>query len=122
MNKTCLMLIAALGLQACAFGYFAEGRLGDVAGPLRGKAYPGPSGGGRFVLGGANGLRCDGTAEAPKHSPQPGSCEGESGEGILRCSDGREIPFTWQARSCRSFDGKGIDAQGNRLEFQVGRR
>ncbi|QRM19481.1 hypothetical protein GBK02_08750 [Dechloromonas sp. TW-R-39-2] len=122
MNKTLLLLFAALSLQACAFGYFAQGSLSDVAGSLRGKAYPGPSGGGRFVLAGSNGLSCDGTAHPPRQSPQPGSCEGESGDGVLRCTDGREVSFEWQARTCRSFEGRGMDARGNRFEFQFGRR
>ena len=122
MNKTFLLLFAALSLQACAFGYFAQGSLSDVSGPLRGKAYPGPAGGGRFVLNGSNGLVCDGTAQPPKQSPQPGSCEGESGDGVLRCTDGRELQFEWRARTCRSFEGMGVDARGNRFEFQFGRR
>jgi len=110
-------------LTACAFGYQARGSLSDVPGELRGKGYPGNSGGGRFALADSDGrLACDGQAEAPTSSPNPGSCAGESGAGRLRCSDGRQIAFVWQGLSCRSFKGGGVDLQGNRLEFVVERR
>lgn len=109
-------------LAACAFGYQARGSLGDVPGELRGKGYPGNSGGGRFALRDHSGqLLCDGEARPPARSPQPGSCLGEAGEGTLRCSDGREIAFSWQAISCRAWQGSGVDAQGNRLTFRVER-
>ena len=39
-------------LAACAVGYQARGTLSDVPGELRGKGYPGNSGGGRFVVSG----------------------------------------------------------------------
>ena len=51
---------------ACAIGYQARGSLSDVAGELRGKGYPGTSGGGRFVLNDQTGrLICDGIANPP---------------------------------------------------------
>ena len=110
-------------LAACAFGYQAHGSLGDVPGELRGKGYPGNRGGGRFILGDSSGrLTCDGDALPPTRSPNPGSCADEGGEGILRCSDGREMSFTWQAISCRSLRGSGVDSRGNRLEFILERR
>ncbi|MFZ2266912.1 MAG: hypothetical protein WAV95_04960 [Azonexus sp.] len=110
-------------LTACAFGYQARGSLSDVPGELRGKGYPGNSGGGRFVLGEPGGrLTCDGEALPPARSPNPGSCAGEGGAGVLRCSDGREMNFTWLAMSCRSLRGSGVDTKGNRLEFVVERR
>jgi len=108
---------------ACAFGYQARGQLSDVNGEMRGKAYPANNGGGRFVLTDQTGvLTCDGLANVPSISLQPGSCEGEQGKGELRCSDGRVVNFDWQASSCRSLRGSGSDAQGNRLEFRVERR
>jgi len=108
---------------ACAFGYQARGQLSDVNGEMRGKAYPANNGGGRFVLTDQTGvLTCDGLANAPSISLQPGSCDGEQGNGVLRCSDGRVVNFDWQASSCRSLRGSGSDAQGNRLEFRVERR
>lgn len=125
MNKRLftLFFLCAAALTACAFGYQARGSLSDVPGELRGKGYPGNSGGGRFVLGDRSGsLNCDGTAEPPTVSPDPGSCQGERGEGRARCSDGREIAFTWQAITCRSLRGSGVDGKGNRLEFVVERR
>lgn len=125
MNKRLFPFFFALPLllAACAFGYQARGSLSDVPGELRGKGYPGNSGGGRFVLGDRSGtLICDGQAEPPTHSPESGSCQGESGKGLARCSDGREIAFSWQAITCRSLRGSGVDGKGNRLEFVVERR
>ena len=110
-------------LAACAIGYQARGSLSDVPGELRGKGYPGNNGGGRFVLNDPGGrLICDGIANPPTASPNPGSCIGESGEGVVRCTDGREFPVRWEAISCRSWKGSGVDAKGNRLEFRVERR
>jgi hypothetical protein len=107
---------------ACAIGYQARGSLSDVAGELRGKGYPGTSGGGRFVLNDQTGrLICDGIANPPAASPNPGSCIGEAGAGVVRCTDGREITVRWEAISCRSWKGNGVDVQGNRLEFRVER-
>lgn len=124
MNKRSFLAIAFPCLfAACAFGYQARGQLSDVNGEMRGKAYPANNGGGRFVLTDQTGvLTCDGLANAPSISLQPGSCEGEQGNGVLRCSDGRVVNFDWQASSCRSLRGSGSDAQGNRLEFRVERR
>ena len=125
MNKRDLTLAASLAgfLAACAIGYQARGSLSDVPGEMRGKGYPGSSGGGRFMLSDSGGrLSCDGQALPPKVSPNPGSCAGEAGEGVVRCSDGREIPVRWEAITCRSWQGSGVDAQGNRLEFRVERR
>lgn len=114
-------------LSACAIGYQARGSLSDVAGEMRGKGYPGTSGGGRFALADREGrLSCDGQALPPKLSPNlspnPGTCLGEVGDGVLRCSDGREILLRWEAISCRAWKGSGVDALGNRLEFSVERR
>jgi len=113
----------SLLLTACAIGYQARGSLSDVPGELSGKAYPGNTqGGGRFVLADPEGrLTCDGRALPPTASATPGSCVGESGEGVMRCTDGREIALRWQAISCRSWQGSGTDAKGNRLEFRVER-
>ena len=117
------ILLFATELAACAIGYQARGSLSDVAGELRGKGYPGTNGGGRFVLNDPAGrLTCDGIANPPAASPNPGSCIGEAGEGDVRCTDGREIPVRWEAISCRSWKGNGVDAKGNRLEFRVERR
>lgn len=116
-------LAIPLLLAACAIGYQASGNLSDVPGELRGKGYPGNSGGGRFVLTDPEGrLTCDGQALPPSQSPDPGSCAGETGTGVVRCSDGREIPLRWEAITCRSWKGSGVDAHGNRLEFRVERR
>ena len=110
-------------LGACAIGYQARGSLSDVPGELRGKGYPANNGGGRFVLNDPGGrLNCDGIANPPTASPNPGSCIGETGAGMVRCTDGREIPVRWEAISCRSWAGSGVDANGNRLEFRVERR
>jgi len=112
----------ATTLAGCAVGYQARGSLSDVAGELRGKGYPGNAGGGRFALQDRDGrLNCDGQALLATASDGPDTCQGEGGAGILRCSDGREIPFRWQAITCRSWRGDGVDAAGNRLEFSVGR-
>jgi hypothetical protein len=124
MNKfrfAAIFLFAPV-LAACAIGYQARGSLSDVAGELRGKGYPGNNGGGRFVLNDPGGrLNCDGIANPPTASPNPGSCIGEIGEGVVRCTDGREIPVRWEAISCRSFQGSGEDQRGNRLIFRVDR-
>lgn len=119
---TCVL--APVVLAACAFGYQARGSLSDVPGELSGKASPGNTqGGGRFALADRDGrLSCDGRAFPPTATATPGSCLGESGEGVMRCSDGREIHLRWQAISCRSWQGSGTDAKGNRLEFRVERR
>jgi len=117
------MLLPPALLAACSFGYQARGTLSDVAGELRGKGYPANRGGGAFVLSDPNGrFICDGKTAAATIFPNPGVCAGEGGEGLLRCSDGREIPLRWESISCRSWKGSGIDAQGNRLEFRVERR
>jgi hypothetical protein len=117
------ILLFATELAACAIGYQARGSLSDVAGELRGKGYPGTNGGGRFVLNDPAGrLTCDGIANPPAASPNPGSCIGEAGAGVVRCTDGREIPVRWEAISCRSWAGSGVDGNGNRLEFRVERR
>jgi hypothetical protein len=117
-----LLVVASL-LAACAFGYQARGSLSDVPGELRGKGFPGDaSGGGRFILGDDDGrLKCDGQLSPPDISPNPGGCEGEAGKGIVRCTDGREIPVHWTAITCRSFEGSGEDKFGNRLIFRVDR-
>ncbi|QLQ25505.1 MAG: hypothetical protein HZT41_12060 [Dechloromonas sp.] len=125
MNNRALVaaLVVPLLLAACSIGYEARGSLGDVPGEMRGKGYPGSSGGGRFLLADREGrLTCDGQALPPSLSPNPGSCAGESGTGVVRCSDGREIPLRWEAITCRSWKGSGVDANGNRLEFRVERR
>lgn len=114
--------MSALLLAACAFGYQARGSLSDVPGELRGKGYPGNSGGGRFVLADRDGrLQCDGQLAPPDRSLLAGYCEGETGNGVVRCSDGRELPVRWRAITCRSFEGSGVDGAGNRLEFRVER-
>ena len=116
-------LVIPLLLAACSIGYQARGSLSDVRGEMRGKGYPGNSGGGRFVLADPDGrLTCDGQSSPPSLSPNPGSCTGETGTGVARCSDGREIPLQWEAITCRSWKGSGVDANGNRLEFSVERR
>lgn len=119
-----LLLVLPLFSAACAFGYHARGTLSDVPGELRGKAFPGNvSGGGRFVLVDAQGLlRCDGEMSAADSSPVPGSCEGESGQGVVRCSDGRVMAARWRALSCRSIQGEAEDRHGNRLTFRVERK
>jgi len=110
-------------LGGCAFGYQARGTLSDMPGELRGRGYPGGGGGGRFVLSDREGrLSCDGLAYPANNSPDPGSCAGESGEGVIRCSDGRELAMRWEAISCRAWKGVGMDAKGSRLEFRVERR
>lgn len=117
------MIVVASLLAACAIGYQARGSLSDVAGELRGKGFPGnSSGGGRFILAGRDGrLQCDGQLSPPDISPNPGSCEGEAGKGVVRCNDGREVPVRWTAITCRSFEGSGEDKFGNRLIFRVDR-
>ncbi|MDD2742278.1 MAG: hypothetical protein PHV02_08390 [Rhodocyclaceae bacterium] len=121
-SRLVMLVISAL-LAACSFGYQARGTLSDVAGELRGKGYPANRGGGAFVLSDSDGrLICDGKTSAATAFPNPGNCAGERGEGLARCSDGREVPLRWEAISCRSWKGSGIDAQGNRLEFRVERR
>lgn len=126
MNKrgTPLLIFLTALLAACAIGYQARGSLSDVPGEMRGKGYPGnASGGGRFALADREGrLSCDGQLRPPDVSPTPGSCAGEAGDGIVRCSDGREFPVRWSALSCRSFAGSGVDKSGNRLDFRVERR
>lgn len=125
MNKRAFLplILLALLLASCAIGYQARGTLSDVAGEMRGKGYPGNStGGGRLVLTDRDGrLQCDGQMSPPDSSPIPGSCEGEKGKGMVRCSDGREMPVLWTAITCRSFEGEGKDARGNRLVFRVER-
>lgn len=126
MNKRGIPLLSVVSLllAACAIGYQARGSLSDVSGELRGKGFPGnTSGGGRFILADSNDrLQCDGQLSPPDISPVPGSCEGETGKGIVRCNDGREVPVRWKAITCRSFAGSGEDGLGNQLIFRVDRR
>lgn len=125
MNKRVILLIlfAPVVLAACAIGYQARGNLSDVAGELRGKGYPGNAGeGGRFALANGDGtVQCDGQMGPADRSPTPGSCEGETGRGIVRCTDRREMAVRWTAITCRSFAGSGQDSAGNRLVFRVER-
>ena len=80
-----VFLLVPVVLVACAIGYQARGSLSDVPGELRGKGYPGSSGGGRFVLTDPQGrLTCDGQAQPPKASPTPGS-------------SGRQVERAWCA-------------------------
>ncbi|UCV17701.1 hypothetical protein [Ferribacterium limneticum] len=118
------MIFMSLLLAACAIGYQARGNLSDVPGELRGKGFPGnASGGGRFILADSGGrLQCDGQLSPPDISPNPGSCAGEAGKGVVRCNDGREMAVRWTATTCRSFEGSGEDKFGNRLIFRVDRR
>ncbi|MBL8405552.1 MAG: hypothetical protein JNL16_13490 [Dechloromonas sp.] len=123
-RRVMLSVVLPLLLAACAFGYHARGTLSGISGELRGKAFPGNAqGGGRFALADPEGrLRCEGEM-APSQSATPsGSCEGETGHGIVRCSDGRVMAARWTAISCRAFRGDAEDEQGNRLEFRVERR
>lgn len=125
--KQFLLLPAVLStvlLAGCAFGYHARGSLTGVAGELRGKAFPGNAlGGGRFALADTEGrFRCDAEMSPADSSASPGSCEGESGSGVVRCSDGRVLAARWTAISCRAFQGYAEDDRGNRLEFRVERK
>jgi len=110
-------------MAGCAIGYQANGSLSNVSGEMRGKGYPGnTTGGGRFALADREGhLQCDGQLSPPEISPVPGSCKGEAGTGVVRCSDGREIVVRWTAITCRSFEGSGEDEFGNQLTFRVER-
>lgn len=119
-----LLLVSVVSLTTgCSFGYRAQGSLSDLAGNLRGNAFPSATlGGGRFMLADRAGLlRCEGQMAPPDQAQTPGDCLGESGHGIVQCSDGRQIPVRWQAISCRAFEGQGEDASGNRLIFRVDR-
>lgn len=125
--KQCLLLptvLLVLLLAGCAFGYHARGTLTGVSGELRGKAFPGSAqGGGRFALADPEGrLHCDAEMAPPDSFSTPGSCEGEAGSGVVRCSDGLVLAARWTAISCRSFQGYAEDERGNRLEFRVERR
>lgn len=126
MNKLVFLWMVLVGSQlaACAIGYQAHGSLSDVAGEMRGKGYPGNAqGGGRFALIDRDGrLQCDGQLSPPDVAGTPGACQGEAGRGVVRCSDGREIPVKWTAITCRSFEGSGEDNLGNRLVFRVDRK
>ncbi len=117
------LLLVSVALGGCAAGYQARGSLDGVAGEMRGRGFPDNlRGGGRFVLADRDGrLTCEGMALPPNHAAEPGNCIGEMGEGDVRCSDGRMIPITWRAITCRSWQGTGVDAAGNRLEFRVER-
>lgn len=125
MKKRPFLLLLSITLlgAACNVGYRAQGSFSNVAGALHGNAFPsGTTGGGRFQLLDRSGqLRCEGLMAAPDTSKTPGDCVGESGQGEVQCSDGRKIPVRWQAISCRSFEGQGVDAAGNQLVFRVDR-
>ena len=125
MNKhqivTAVLVSTLLG--ACAFGYQARGNLSDVPGEMRGKGYPRDGRSGGFLLTDRDGrLSCEGLAYPPDSLANPSTCAGESGDGVIRCSDGRELAMRWEALSCRAWKGSGTDAKGNRLEFRVERR
>lgn len=121
--KPLLTLLLAAALGACAFGYQARGSLSDIAGELRGKAYPAnAAGGARFLLEDRAGhLRCEGALAPPDGTTTPGVCDGEFGRGEMRCSDGRRLALRWQAITCRSMQGSGEDESGNRLQFRLER-
>ena len=119
-----LLMLFPFCCAACAFGYYARGTLSDVPEELRGKAFPGSAtGGGRFELADRRGmLRCDGEMAPPDMAGVAGSCAGESGKGIVRCSDGREMAARWSAISCRAMQGEAVDERGNRLTFRIERK
>jgi hypothetical protein len=121
--RLALSILLVAILAGCAFGYQARGTLDGVAGELRGKGYPRSAHpGGSFALGDREGrLVCAGETDPAIRGGDPGSCAGERGTGMVRCTDGREIPVTWEAITCRSWRGSGVDAQGKRLEFRVER-
>lgn len=124
MNRQIVaLLLPLILLVACSFGYHARGSLSDVPREMRGKGFPTiAEGGGRFALVDAAGaLQCDGKLLPPDQALAPGNCVGESGKGMVQCSDGREIAVRWKAITCRSFEGSGEDARGNRLFFRVDR-
>ena len=122
MRLWILLISLPIALAACAFGYQARGQLSDVPGELRGKAYPGSTlGGGRFSLSDREGrLACDGEI-FPASNASSTTCDGERGEGVMRCNDGRVVKLRWQALSCRAWQGDGEDAKGNHLEFRAER-
>lgn len=119
-----LLMLFPLGVASCAFGYYARGTLSDVPNELRGKAFPGSvAAGARFELADRRGtLRCDGEMAPPDTAGVAGACAGESGKGIVRCSDGRVMAARWLAISCRAMQGEAVDEQGNRLAFQIERK
>lgn len=125
MNKHLIVtvILVPILLGACAFGYQARGNLSDVPGEMRGKGYPRDGRSGGFLLTDRDGrLSCEGLAYPPDSLANPSTCAGESGDGVIRCSDGRELAMRWEALSCRAWKGSGTDAKGNRLEFRVERR
>ena len=79
--------------------------------------------GARFELADRRGtLRCDGEMAPPDTAGVAGACAGESGKGIVRCSDGRVMAARWLAISCRAMQGEAVDEQGNRLTFEIERK
>lgn len=122
MRLWILLISLPIALAACAFGYQARGQLSDVPGELRGKAYPGSTlGAGRFSLSDRAGrLACDGEV-FPAANALSATCDGEVGEGVMRCNDGRVVNLRWWALSCRAWQGEGEDARGNRLQFRAER-
>lgn len=124
MNKHLIVtvILAAAVLVGCAIGYQARGNLSDLSGEMRGKGYPRDGKSGSFLLSDRDGrLSCEGLAYPPDSLANPGTCAGESGGGVIRCDDGRELAMRWEAISCRAWKGSGTDAKGNRLEFRVER-
>lgn len=111
----------ALLLAGCSYGYRASGHFAGSNETLTGSVHHSLAGGGQFTLAGADGLICQGRADPPTTPARNGNCQGEGGSGNLHCNDGRRFPIAWQATSCRSFTGSGVDPEGRQLDFTVTR-
>lgn len=120
-----IAILAAIAVQfaGCSYGYRATATMEGRPDILQGKADLPVAGGGRFNLSSANkDLVCDGYAEPPESpSSQPG-CQGEHGNGRLRCSDERTYLLSWKAVTCRAFEGTGTDRDGHAVRFSVTRQ
>ena len=66
------------------------------------------------------GLTCELAAAAPSLASEANACLGQHGTVTLTCDDDLLAEATWQAESCYSGSGSGLDSDGYRFDFAFG--
>lgn len=72
------------------------------------------------VVGQNSGLTCRGHSEVTYKPPFGIGCAGQRGIAVMQCDDGRVVDATWEAESCTSGFGRGVDDTGAAVRFTFG--
>jgi S1-C subfamily serine protease len=72
------------------------------------------------LQGQVTGMKCGGSSYATKIPRDSVDCKGMEGDARVYCDDGRMITGTWRAIACRKGIAKGVDQNGNQLQFVYG--